>query len=436
MSRHPSRPRALALPRPGRPPHPRAPEPERWTLANGLRVAAVARRGIPQVALRLTVPAGSAADPEGRAGTAALVGALLTEGTLRLGADELNERLDALGAHVSVQVGHDFAELDLVLLSETLHEGLELFAELVTRPAFPAREVERTRAETLDALAARVDEPANVVDDRTAEEVFGPAHPYGRITAGSPEGVGVLTIAELQRFHEAHYRPQGSILVAAGDLDPAELDRVLAHVFADWAGEAAPLAYPAPRPVPERAGLRVAVPWPEAAQGEIRVAGVGLPRSSPRWVTAAVANFLLGGSTITGRLGANLREEKGWTYGIRSGFTAAVQPGGWVIETAVDVDMVEPAFREIRRELERFAREEVSVEELARAKDALILSLPRAFETPGRIVGRIGAVEAFGLPTDYWAQFPDRVAAVSAADVLQVAREFFDPAALVEVVVG
>jgi zinc protease len=436
MTRPGSAHRSLELPRPGRPPHPRAPEPVRWTLASGLRVAAVSRHGIPQVALRLTVPAGAASDPAAFPGAATLVGALLTEGTERFGADELNARLDALGASVSVQVGHDFAEVDLVLLSETLEEGLVLFAELVTRPAFPRREVERTRAETLDALAARVDEPANVADDRVAEEVFGPGHPYGRITAGTPEGVSTVGLDDLRAFHAARYRPHGSILAAAGDLDAAELDRVLARVFADWSGEAVPADYPATRPPPGRAGERVDVPWPEATQGEIRVAGVGLARDSPDWVAAAVANFLLGGSTITGRLGANLREEKGWTYGVRSGFTAALRPGGWVIETAVDVEVVDAAFREIRRELDRFVREEVSAEELARAKDALILSLPRAFETPGRIVGRIGAVEAYRLPADYWAQFPERVAAVTSAEVLRVARAYFDPDALVQVVVG
>jgi zinc protease len=159
-------------------------------------------------------------------------------------------------------------------------------------------------------------------------------------------------------------------------------------------------------------------------------------RADADWIPAMVANYLLGGSTITGRLGANLREEKGWTYGVRSGFAASLQPGGWTIDTAVDVEVVDDALREIAIELERFLAGPVPDEELQRAKQALILSLPRAFETPGRVVSRLGTVEAFGLPADYWERYPDAIRAVTAEEVLRVAREHFAPADLVRVVVG
>ncbi len=424
------------LPRPGAPPAPRVPRPERWVLSNGLRVAAVARRELPQVALRLVVPAGSAADPAAHPGTAALVGALLTEGTAAFGAEALNARIDALGASAHVQVGHDFAEVDLVLLSETLSEGLELFAEIVASPAFPAAEVERIRAETLDALEARLDEPANVADDRVSLEVYGEGHPYGRLTSGTPKAVGAVPREALVAFHAARYRPEGSVLVAAGDFDPDDLHALLERCLSDWEGVTPLLAVPPTPSLPVGAGRHAVVRWPDAAQGEIRLAGVGMERRSPDWIPAAVANHLLGGSTITGRLGANLREDKGWTYGVRSGLAAALRAGGWIVETAVELEVVEAAVAEILAELERFAGEPVSAEELRRAKDAMILSLPRAFESPGRIVSRFGTLEAFGLETDYWERFPERVEAVTPEEVLRLANEYFHPHRLVRVVVG
>jgi zinc protease len=166
------------------------------------------------------------------------------------------------------------------------------------------------------------------------------------------------------------------------------------------------------------------------------VAGLGMQRNHPDWVAAAVANYLLGGSTITGRLGANLREDKGWTYGVRSGFAAALQPGGWSIETAVDVEVVPRALEEIFSELERFRSEAVPDAELRRAKDALTLSLPRAFETAGRIVSRFATVEAFGLQSDYWETFAERVEAVTSEEITRIARTYFEPERLVVVVVG
>ena len=427
---------SLARPVPGAPPRPRPPEPLRWTLENGLRIVAVPRSTLPQVAMRLVVPAGSATDPDGSEGLAALVGALLTEGTAGLTAEELNRRLDWLGASASVQVGQDFAEVDLLLLGETVEEGVRLLGEILSQPSFPEAEVERVRAETADALEARGDEPANVADDALSEGIFGVDHPYGRLPLGTVETVHELTRDELVSHHRLHYRPSGAVLVVAGDFEPATMRRVLETALSGWRGAAELPTYPPLPPEAAAPGERQVIPWMDARQAEIRLGGRGMSRSSDDWVAAAVANYLLGGSTITGRLGANLREDKGWTYGVRSGFSASVQTGAWGIETAVDASVATAAIDEIVRELTRFLAEPVSEAELRRGKDALILSLPRAFETPGRIVSRLATVEAYGLPQDYWQRFPERVEAVDRDEVLRIAHSYFDPARLLAVSVG
>jgi len=426
----------LPAPKLGPPPAPRVPVPERWTLANGLRVIAAPRHGVPQVVLRLVLPAGAVADPAGYAGTAALVGHLVAEGTATLAAEELHARLDLLGAAVHPHVGHDFAEIELVLLSETLREGVGLLAEMASKPSFPEHEVERVRAESLDALVARHDEPANVADDRAALEVFGAGHPYGIPSFGTEEGIAAVPREALMAFHAERYRPGGSFLVASGEFDPAELREALEAGFAGWTGDAPPVMYPPAPPHPPMAGRLVYQPWDDAAQSEIRIAGGGMARLDPDWIPAGVTNFLLGGSTITGRLGANLREDKGWTYGVRSVFSAGVVPGGWVAETAVDVGVTADAVSEMLKEMRRLADEPVDDAELRRAKDALMLSLPRMFETPAGVASRLATIEAYGLPHDLWERFPAAVEAVTADDVARMARKHFDPERLVRVVVG
>lgn len=429
-------PAVLAPPRLGPPPPPRVPAPLRWTLENGLRVVAAPRPGLPHVVLRMVIPAGSVLDPAERPGTASLVGTLLTEGTAGLDAEALNARLDFLGAAVSATVGHDFVEVEALFLSETLSEGVSLLAEVVTRPAFPADETERVREEALDALVARLDEPANVADDRASLEAFGAAHPYGHPAFGTREAIQAVTREELAAFHERCYRPGGSFLVAAGDFDPAMLRAALEEALAGWTGTVPRAVHP-PVPSPAAgAGRVVVVPWEDAAQSEIRMVSPGMTRRAEDWIAGAVANYVLGGSTITGRLGANLREEKGWTYGAKSAFSAGVSPGGWTADTAVDVEVTEAAVREMLGEMRRLATEPVPAEELRRAKDALVLSLPRAFENPGRVAGRLASIEAYGLPLDYWESYPARVEAVTAEDVLRIAREHFHPERVVTVVVG
>jgi zinc protease len=429
-------PGILPPPRPGAPPAPRLPQPQRWTAACGLRVVSVPRAGIPQVVLRLVLPAGAAADPPEHPGCAALVGQLLTEGTEEHTADALNARLDGLGAALHASVGHDFAEIEAVLLSDTFREGIALLAEIVTRPSFPEEETERVRAETLDAIEARDDEHSNVADDRASLEVFGADHPYGIPPYGTYEGVAAVPRERLAAFHRTHYRPGGAFLVAAGDFDPSALREALDSAFAGWSGAAEPVVYPPPAGVPAAAGRTLVVRREDAPQSEIRVGGSGLDRRSPDWVAASVANYVLGGNTITGRLGANLREHRGWTYGIHSTFSAGLGVGGWVTETAVGAEVTLDALREIVNELDRMIREPVGDDELRRAKDALILSLPRVFETPSNLAGRFATLEAYDLPRDYWERYPAAIEAVTVADIQRIARERFDPARLVRVVVG
>lgn len=430
--------RSAVLPRPipGTPPFPAVPRAERFALENGLRIVAVHRGDLPQIAGRLVVPVGSAGDPVGQPGTAAFVASLLAEGTETLEVMQLHERIDALGASLGARAGHDFTEIDIGLLAETLDEGLRLLAEVAARPTFPDREVERVRAELLDALEARLDEPANVADDHTSEAVFGADHPYGRLPLGTVSGVASLRRETLQAFHRFFYRPTGSVFIIAGDLSGEDLRGRLEQAFGGWEGMSARFDYPTARSAPVASDRLSSLEWPDAAQAELRVAGIGMPRASPDWIPGAVANFILGGSTITGRLGANLREDKGWTYGVRSGFAAGVHSGGWVVETAVEAGAAADAIGEIERELDLIVHAPVEAEELERAKEALILSLPRAFETPGRVVARLATVEAFGLPADYWDRFPGQVRRVDPDDVRRVAERYFDPSRLIRVSVG
>lgn len=427
--------RILPQPRLGVPPRPRPPQATRSTLSNGLRLVTVPRGTLPQVGIRLVIPTGATADPPGRAGLAALTGSLLTEGTTSLSSEEFNRRVDRLGMSINVQVGHDFTEIDLLLLRETVAEGIELLAKILSAPAFPESEFQRIRAESIEALQARLDEPANVADDGLAHAVFGAEHPYARIPLGEIEAVGSLSRDDVIAFHQAHFRPKGAVLVAAGDLDETAFADLLEEKLARWQGGPDRVNTPAWHlPAPQR--QRIDLPWPDPQQAEIRVGGPGMRRDAEDWIPAALANYLLGGSTITGRLGANLREDKGWTYGVRSGFSGTLQIGAWGIETAVDHEVADAAIEEIVAELERFCGEPVPEDELRRGKDALILSLPRAFETAGRIVARMATVEIFGLAPDYWDRFPDQVEAVTAEEIRRIARSYFDPQRLAVVTVG
>ena len=281
-------------------------------------------------------------------------------------------------------MGHDFTEIEAVLLSETLAEGVALLAEIVTRPVFPPDQTERIRAESLDALIARQDEPANVADDRALLEAFG-AHPYGTQPFGTAEGIRGVPREALAAFHAAHYRPAGALVVAAGEFDPAELREALERGFAGWTGAAEPVAYPPVPTRPANAGRLVAHPWDDAEQSEIRIIGPGMARRDPDWIRAGVANFLLGGSTITADWGEPARG--------RDGRTACAQPSPRVHRRMLSRRR---GRRRTATRCEKIGAREladgrsVAVAELRRAREALMLSLrasrdPTAWRPPSAL---------------------------------------------------
>jgi zinc protease len=345
--------------------------------------------------------------------------------------------VDYLGALLHANVGHDYAEAEAVLLHETLEEGIQLLAEIITRPSFPDAEVERIRNESLDALVAREDEPGNVADDRVSLEVFGAGHPYGRPSFGTPEGIAAVTRDELWSSTRGTTAPRAPTWWRRATSSRARCARCWKRRSRGGRERRRPSRTPAEDgDTPEAAGRRLLEEWEEAAQSEIRIAGRGIDRRSPEWMAGAVANYILGGSTITGRLGANLREDKGWTYGANSSFSAGRARGAWVAHTAVDVEVTRGAVDEMMGELLRMAEEPVDEAELRRAKDAMVLSLPRAFETPSQVASRLSTLEAHDLPRDYWSTYPAAIEAVTADDVRRIAREHFHPDRVVTVVVG
>ena len=420
-------------PAPGTPSRTEIPRVIRWRARCGLRVVAIPSPALPVVSVRLVLPsAGASADPADAPGTASLVTALIGEGTQEHDPDTLNEIIDALGVALEAHASHDVAEVSLSSLPEVLDEALPLLAEVAGSPSFPDDQVDRARGEVLDALAARSDDPGTVADDTAAASVFGLDHPYGRPVDGTPEGVAGLTPSDLRGFHAARYRPEGAVLLVAGPVEEPLLRPLVDRAFAGWSGSApAPVAPDAGR----TEGRELRREW-TGGQAEIRLATAGIPRTSDRWISAAVTNYLLGGSTITGRLGANLREEKGWTYGAGSAFNPARGSGIWMASTAVEASVANEAVREMMEEVRRLGSEPVTAYELRTAQDALVLSLARAFETVEARTARFASVDVFGLEEDYWERLTDNVRAVSPTEVRETARTLLGPDRLVRVVVG
>jgi zinc protease len=406
-------------------------------LPSGLEIRTIQVPGRPLVSASLVLRAGSSDEPHEIAGATVLAARSMSEGTERYPGVELIEASERLGATLHVEATWDatFAAVDVA--ASRLGAALELLAELVQRPMFPEEDVARLRDERInDLLQVRAD-PRRRAERVFAETIYSPASPYSRPAGGNEATVPGLTRDALVRVHGALLRPERAALVVAGDLTGLDVAVMAQRAFeglrpagAAGAGAVAPDAAGAVTEPIVRFFHR-----PGSVQTELRIGHVGLARRTPDFHAVGVMSTILGG-LFNSRLQMNLREDKGYTYGVGAGFDMRRAAGPFAVRTAVHTAVTVPAIRESLAELARMRETAVTPAELATARDYLVGVFPLRFETPGAVVGAVSGLFVQGLPDDELARYRAAVEAVTAEDVRRAAYEHIHPDRLAIVAVG
>ncbi len=408
------------------------PAQEKFVLANGLRVRLVEYRRLPIVAMNLVVDAGASRDPANAPGLASLTAGMLTEGMKTRTATQISDEVGFLGASLGAGASIDSASLSGGTLSRHLPKFLEIFADVAMNPAFPKADFDRVQDERIVGLIQQRDQP-QAVASKAFQPVFWGTHPYGHYSLGTEASVRAMHPADLAAFHDRLWRPANAELVVVGDVSAADLKAMLEKTLGTWApGTAAPPLEPAPAASPHRALL---LDKADAPQSYLYLGMPGLRRSSEDYVAGTVAFQVLGGG-MASRLFRNLREDKGYTYGIYSRGDARKLAGASVIVGSVKAEVTGAAITELFGEIRRLREEPVPAQELDEAKDALVLSLPAGFATAGATAGRIADLVVNGLPDDYWNRYADLVRKVTPADIQRYAQKYLDPAQLTLVMVA
>ena len=424
------------LPLPGADPAFSLPAFERAELGDGTAVWVAEHRRAPLLTLHLLLPTGYAADPPDKPGLASLTAALFEEGTAGLSAVELDTALKRIGGHLTTAVTCDATVVALTVLSQHAAAGLRLLFETTMRPRLDADDVARERELRINRIRQQRQSPGAVADRVFLEALYGP-HPYGHLSIGTESALRSIGPADVEAFHRHGYAAAPWTLVAAGDVAPTAL---IAEAERAWAAARPPvdrLPAAAGPPEPGPAGERmVFVARDGAVQSEIRLGHAGPPRRTPDYYALLVLNMVMGGQFVS-RINQNLREAKGYTYGASTAFDWRVGRGPFRLQTSVQTAATVDAIREAVREVAdiRGARP-ASDGELAVAQAALTRGFPRTLETAAQVARAGVQIALHGLPVDAYAQFPRRIAAISAADVRRAAERHIDPGGLVAVVVG
>ena len=403
------------------------------TLSNGLTLILSERRGLPIVAANLVLKTGSDANPLDKPGLANFVAAMLDEGTATRNALQIADQVAQLGASLTTGSSMDATTASVRSLTKNFGPTLDILADVVLHPSFPAEEIDRQRASRLAGLVQQRDNPAQVAALVLASALYGTKHPYGYAEVGTEASVKAVTRGDMDGFWKQNFVPNNAALVVAGDISLPELRALAEKSFGSWArGTPAQPNLGAPSTTAARI---VIVDKAGSPQTQVRVAGIGAARSSPDFRPMQVMNIALGG-LFSSRINMNLREAHGYTYGASSGFSFRRAAGPFQVASGIRTDVTAPAVDEIFKELRGMVERPLTEDELTKAKDAMANSLPGAFESSANAVGNFSNVFIYDLGLDYYTKYAAQVNAVTRDQTLTMAKKYLDPSKMVVIAVG
>jgi len=411
------------------------PRAEEATLKNGLQVVLLRSDKVPTFNMQMVVLTGGLADKPEYRGVSTTTASLLREGTKTRSSKEIAEKVDALGATLTANSGLSALTSTVTTggLVENLDQTLELFADVIRNPTFPQEEVDKYKKRILQQLQVQRSNAGYLAAEQFQRAIYGTNHPASLISV-PPESIKKLTSKDLADFHSTYYRPNNAILAIVGDVTLKEIMPKLEKAFGDWQKTDVP-AVTIP-PAPAQADARIfLIDRPGSVQTVFQLGTLGIERTSPDYFALLLADKVLGGGP-SGRLFMNLREDKGYTYGAYSNFSGSKFRGVWVSSAQVRTEVTEGAMKEFLYELNRLRTETVPAEELDNAKRSIIGGFALSLEQPATLLQNVITQKLYNLPADYWDTYPQKVSAITAADVQKAAQTYLDMDHLQVVAVG
>jgi zinc protease len=405
----------------------RTPEVKSAKLSNGMDLMVVERTDLPKVSITFATRAGSVADPDGKSGTANLTTRTIDMGTRTRNALQLADAFGDLGTTLSGNTSRELSFLNLEVLSRNLVPALDLMADVVIDAQFPEEEVQREVKRQLDALGQQSNDP-NALSARIRPMLsFGSNHPYGRPSQGLPSTVQKVTRADITAFHRTYWKPGSSALVMVGDISLANAQSIAEKAFGQWGGGGAP-AVEIPPAQPMGIGQVFIVDRQNAAQTVVSQLLPAPRRQAEDYYPFRLLDAVWGGGGFGTRLNLNLREEKGYSYGVFSNVALFSNASSWWATGGVQTDKTKESIAEFVKELENLAgAKPISEEELVFARETRVRGYAQRFESLGRIGQQIAELWALELPLTELQREVDATASAGLQDVLTASKQYVKP---------
>jgi len=399
---------------------------QREVLSNGIVVLARANFSSPSVTIGGYVTAGSLFETDEKLGLADFAAIALTRGTAKHSFDALYNELESVGASIGFDSGLHKTGFHGHGLSEDLHVLLNLLAETMRAPTFPAHEIEKLRHHLLTGLAIRMQDTADMAD-LTFDEILFHGHPYSRSEEGTPGTIKAITRADLVRYHHRTFGPRGMVIALVGAVEPKRAVDTVNKVFGNWKN-------PEQQQMPDIPDVHKLKKTVERhykisgkSQADLVIGTNGPPRKDEAYMAASLGNSILGQFGMMGRIGKSVREKSGLAYYAYSSLNAGSGPGSWSVNAGVNPANVKKARDLIIKELQGLVERGVTTAELSDSQANFIGRLPLSLESNGGVAGALLNLERYELGLDYYRRYASRIKAVRGADVLAAARKYIDP---------
>lgn len=404
------------------------------SLDNGIRVVIAPVRKLPIVTVLAVIDATAISDPKGKEGLGEVTAQALRDGTQEIDGTRLILELERLGTSLEVGADWDSTVASMTVLRDKLDDSFKLFSDVIMSPAFRKEDIDRLRSERLAERLQILDEPRGLAEESFARFLYADGSRYAEPMSGSSESVTAISRDDVVNFHAANYSPDATTIIVVGDLSADEGTALVEYAFGKWQGKRASKTKAMDRQGNSAMGSQI-ISKADAAQAELRIGHVGVPRSHPDYFAIVVMNAVLGG-LFSSRINLNLREAHGYTYGASSYFDWRRQAGPFVVSTAVQTEVTGNAIAETLKEIDRMRAEEIDLSELSLATSYLEGVFPIRYETTAAIAAALANMVTFELPNDYYDTYRSRISSVTTADVLRAAKNHINPDRLQIVVVG
>jgi zinc protease len=421
----------------GKPESLNLPPMQKATLSNGLKVVLAERHAAPIVNLSMMVDAGYASDSQDLPGLAGLSLRMLEEGTPTRGALKISEEFESLGANFSSYSNLDGAFVQLNALKATLPKALDVYADVLLHPAYAQNELDRLKKDQLAAIQREKSNPQSMALRVMPALIYGKGHAYALPLTGSGTEAAVARIGrgDLVKYHQTWFKPNNATLLVVGDTTLAEITPLLEKAFGGWKAGDVPKKNVAQVAPPDKPVVYL-MDKPGALQSVIYGVQLAPPRNAPDAVQLQVVNNIFGG-VFSSRINMNLREDKHWSYGVRSSLPAAVGQRLYLSSSPVQTDKTREALQELVKEYGGIAgARPITADELVNAQTNETLNLPGSFETAGQLAGAYSAIVQYKLPENYYNTFTQTVLSMTPEQANALAARTIVPGKLTWMVVG